>query len=843
MNTNKLFQLSRPYIVAVLFFMAVSFIFFSPLLEGKRLNMSDISSYKGMAVEIDQYREQTGEEALWTNRLFGGMPAYMISVNYKTNLFKHLHDLINFTPYPAGILLISLLSFYVLLLVFRVNPWLAIPGALAFAFTTHFFVYAAAGHTSKTVAVAYMPLVVAGVYMAYRRNLMLGSALTGISMAFLINASHPQIIYYGAILILLYLVFEVIHTARKKNWNYFVKASVFLLVAVVFGVGTSFGKLWSAYSYSKHSMRGGTELTTGQGNKREGLDFDYATSYSYGVGETATLLVPDAKGGSSIGELSENSRVYDFLRQKRVQNPKQIIKQVPLYHGNQLSTAGPFYFGAIAIFLAVLGLFLVRGEVKWWILAFTVLSVMLSWGRNFESFQRFFFEHFPLYNKFRDMKMILFITNLSVALLAVLALQKALLGEIDKTKKLNALKYALGITAGILLIFMIFPGIMGDFKGANDSRLGWPEELIDRLVADRKSLLIKGSLRSLLMVGLSGGAIWMFITKKIKFNHVIVAIAILFLIDYWPVNRRYLNKDHYVAKRKAEKPFQPSQADQFILQDTDPDYRVINLTVDIFNDNSTSYFHKNVGGYHGAKIQRYQDMIERHIQPEIKELVAVLRSGKMAKVDSVLQELDAFNMLNTRYFIINPKGRPVVNPYALGNAWFVHKAVMVDGADDEITKLKEIDPAGTAVVDRQFEGQLGSRQFATDTSASIVLKEYKPNYLQYQSNASSVQLAVFSEIYYPDGWKVFIDGKQADYFRANYILRAIIIPEGDHTIEFRFEPRQYVIGTKISFASSVMLFLFFIIVAFRNMKASVNEGEAGEGKKDPSPDPGGDTGQ
>jgi hypothetical protein len=787
-----------PYVVPVILFLVLSLAYMSPLLEGKKLKQDDIIRHKGMAKEIVDFREKTGEEPLWTNSMFGGMPAYQISVKYNGNLIKHVDKIIRLgLPKPADWVFLYMLGFFILLIAMRVNPWISMAGAIAYGFSSYFFIILEAGHNSKAHAIAFMAPLLAGVILSYRGKYILGGILTLLFMALEINAGHPQITYYLGLLILVLGIVELVSAIRKKKYLPFVKASAFVLVAMVLGVLTNITSLWATYEYGKETIRGKSELTTEEGNRTTGLDKDYATQWSYGVAETGTLVIPNFHGGASNSELGENSEVAHVLNQNQIPENqiREILKGMPTYWGTQPFTSGPVYVGAIVFFLFVFGLMLIKGNLKWWLLAGTLLSVLLAWGKNFQPFTDFFLHYFPGYNKFRAVSMTLVIAELTIPILAFLGLNEVFKNEINKKNVLTALKLSVYIVGGFIFLFILAPGLFFGFSGPNDAAYSqsFPQWLMDALVVDRKSMLRMDAIRSLIFILLSAGVIWAYIAGKLQKSYVFVLITLFIVIDMWPVNKRYLNNDDFVSASTMERPYKKTQADELILKDKDPNFRVLNLTGDPFADARTSYFHKSIGGYHGAKLRRYQELYEHQIQKNFN--------------------MQVLNMLNTRY-IIQPdnNNRPSVAPNMgfLGNAWFVDDYKLVNNADEELAALSDFDPAKTAIIDKRFEKQLEGFTAQADSTASILLVEYAPNMLKYQANTKKDQLAVFSEIYYDKGWNAYVDGEKVPHFRVNYVLRAMIVPAGKHLIEFKFEPKVYAIGEKVSFASSLLVILLVL---------------------------------
>ncbi len=796
---NISFRKALPYLSAIAIFVVITMMYFSPLLEGKKLKQSDITQWKGMSKEISDFRDKTGDEALWTNSMFGGMPAYQISVEYKGNVLRYADQLMQlYLPQPAGMVFLYMIGFFILLLVLKVDKWLAIAGAVAFAFSSYLFIIFEAGHNSKAHAIGYMAPVLAGIILTYRGRYLAGGVLAAIALSLELLTNHMQITYYLMLISGILVITEFVSSIREKKLPGFAKATGVLLIGAIFAVATNITNLWATYEYGKDTIRGKTELTTEKSNRTSGLDKDYATGWSYGVMETFTVLIPNFNGGSSQGALTESSNVYKALKENNIDNSQaqNVIKALPLYWGTQPGVAGPVYAGAIIIFLFIFALFIVDNKYKWWLLSATILSVLLAWGKNFMPFTDFFLNYVPGYNKFRAVSMTLVMAELCIPLLAILGLQKAFSGETDKKKLIKYFYYSIGITGGISLFFAIAGSSLFNFVSPADEQYKsyFPDWLISALRLDRAALLSSDSFRSLAFILLAGAAVWAMINQKIKKPVFYSALILLILVDMWTVNRRYLNSESFVRKSIDAVPFQPTVADQIIMKDNDPDFRVYNQAVgNPFADASTSYFHKSLGGYHGAKLRRYQELIDHH-----------LSKGNMS----------VFNMLNTKYFIAPDQkgGQPQVqiNMQALGNAWFVNNAHMVNNADEEINALTDFVPTETAVYDKRFEDQVKGHIISKDSLATITLTEYKPNHLTYTYETGKEQLAVFSEIYYAKGWNAYIDGKVSPYFRANYVLRAMIVPAGKHTIEFRFEPKVYFTGEKIAFASSMLLVLLAI---------------------------------
>lgn len=800
-----------PNVIIILLFIAIAYAYLFPLLEGKVLQQSDITHFKGMSKELVDYRNKTGEEAIWTNSMFGGMPGYMISVVYSGNFASKISHIIGKTFPLASKIILYLLGFYILLFTLGIKRWLSVIGAIAFGLSSYFLIILAAGHNSKADALGYLPIVIAGVIMVFNEKRIPGVLLFTLGLSLELLAGHPQITYYGLILLAILGIVEFIFAIIEKAFTPFLKSVLFLLLGAIVAVGMNFSRLYTTYEYSKETIRGPSELTSNNANKTSGLDKDYVVQWSYGIGETFTLLIPNFKGGASQIHPGLDSESYKVLRQKGVKNPKQAVNSIIMYHGDQPSTSGPVYVGAIVVFLFFLGLFVVKGRYKWWLLSATIVSIVLSWGGNVMGLTSFLLDYLPLYNKFRAPSMILVIAQIAMPLLGFIALNDIITGKADKKEWLNGLKWATLITGGLSLLFALAPGITGNFSSPYDLRLQLPNWLIDAAVSDRKAALRTDALRSFLFIVLSAGTLYLWHLKKIKTNLFIGILGLLILLDLWAVDKRYLNNDNFVSKREASNPFPEMPVDKAILQDKDLSYRVLPLQ-NPFQDARTSYYHKNVGGYHAAKLRRYQEVITHHLTPEMQQMVKGLQAE--TQPDSVFRTLPAINMLNTRYIIYDLNSAPLKNNRALGNAWFVDNYKIVENADAEIAALKGIDPASIAIIDKRFSAFVKGKKFNKDFNGYIKLTEYQPNDLKYKTKAASEQLAVFSEIYYDKGWDAFIDGAKVPYFRANYILRAMILPAGEHTVEFKFEPKSYFVGNKISMVSSILLLLAIVGYAF-----------------------------
>ncbi|QCX39970.1 YfhO family protein [Aureibaculum algae] len=800
------------FLIAILVFVIVSVAYFSPILEGKKIFQSDIAQFKGMSKEIVEYRKEYDAEPYWTNKAFGGMPAYNVSAYYPNNYIKKADLLLRFLPRPADYLFLYFLGFFVLLYVLKVEWKLAIIGALAFGFSTYFISLFGAGHNAKSHAIAYMPMVLAGILLVFQRKYLSGFILTAIALAFEVNASHPQMTYYLLFMILILGIMYLVDAIKQKTIPNFIKSTLILAGAAVLAIGVNSTSLLATKEYASHSTRSKSELTiTPEGNPKEhissGLDREYITEYSYGIAESFSLLIPRFYGGGNRENLGKDSETYAFLKNKFGRaEAKNFSENFPGYWGEQTIIEAPFYIGAVLIFLFVLGLFLVKGKLKKWLLAATIFSLLLSWGKHFPSLTNFFIDYVPMYNKFRAVSSIQVIAELAVPLLAIITLNQFLKDENNKTNKLKYLKYALYGVGGLTLFFTLFGTSLFNFESFRDPGMAGIEKqfpgFMDTIISERKSLFFNDSLRSLILILISGGLLWAFLKEKINKNAVIISFAVLILFDLVGVDRRYVNDEDFVSKKQEEIPFAASQFDKEILKDKSY-YRVANFAVNPINDGSTSYFHNSIGGYHAAKPRRYQELFEYQI----------------AKIN-----MQVLNMLNTKYIIFQDKDRVTrlqKNDDANGNAWFVNSVEVVNSANEEIMALDSLNTKQKAVVNSEFKNMLSQTSFTKDSLASITLTSYQPNELKYDSNSSNEQLAIFSDMYYKDGWNAYIDGKLAPYFRANYVLRAMVIPSGKHEIVFKFEPTVIKTGNTITMISYALLLLIPIGWFFIDKKKNV----------------------
>lgn len=812
-----------PHIVAILLFTVISFFYFKPVLEGKQLIGHDTESWMCMAKETIDHNETHNDVTLWTNSMFGGMPTYQISMTQPYNLIKYAEDAIQVYPNTVYNLMLYLIGFYILLLAFRVNPWLAIVGAIAFSFASYNFIIIVAGHNSKAITIAYMAPLIGGVFMAFRRNKLVGSIITALFLSLAVRANHVQILYYTLFILIFFGIVEFIYSLKNKEIKSFLQSAGMVIAAAIVALGMNATSLITTYEYSQYTMRGKSNgLTVDAQNAQQGLNKDYITQWSYGVGETMTLLIPNFRGGASAATLDASTKTGEKIKSFGVPNVDNFMKetQLPLYWGDQPGTSGPVYLGAIVIFLFVLGFFLVDKRILWWLVPMIILTLMLSWGRNFMWLTNIFIDYVPMYNKFRTVSMTLVATGFGITLIALLALKEALDSKTDKKKLLRSIFISAGITGGIALIFAVIPSLAGSFVAPGDEQLSGDYAFLkETLPLDRAAMLRSDAFRSLAFILLATVVLWLYAKEKLKSTVAIAFFGILFLADLLPVAKRYLNDDNFARKRRIETLIEPTAADNMILQDKSQ-YRVLDANVNIFNDAKPSYFHKNIGGYHAAKLRRYQELINMQIEPEIGQLFGAFGHAKaFSDIAPTLDSLGVLNMLNMKYVIYNKDAAPLVNPYANGNAWFVNNVRIAENADQEMKLVGEIDTKHEMVVDKEFASVVLAKT-TPDTTAHISLKSYLPNHLVYEFESKTDQMAVFSEVYYDKGWNAYINGQKVDYVRANYLLRAMPLKAGKYDVEFKFEPVSYSLGNTIALSSSVVMILSLLGFALLQWKKS-----------------------
>lgn len=785
-----------PYLIAIAIFILVSVAYFSPILEGKKIFQSDIMHFTGMAKAINDFRAENDAEPYWTNAAFGGMPTYNLSVLYPNDYIKKLDGVLRFLPRPADYLFLYFLGFFILLTVLKVEYKLAILGALAFGFSTYLIIILGVGHNSKAHAIAYMPLVLAGILLVLQRNYLWGFLLTAVAMSLEIKASHPQMTYYLFFAVLILGVFYLIEAFKEKQLPAFFKSIAILVVAVVLAIGTNATSLLATKEYVSHSTRGKSELTINiDGSPKEasgGLSKEYITDYSYGIPETFNLFIPRFMGGGNYENVGMDSNIYNFLKDKtEPRQAKEFAEYAPMYWGKQPIVEAPAYIGAVLVFLFFLGIFLVKGKLKNWLLGVVVFSILLSWGKNLNFLTDFFIDYVPMYNKFRAVSSIQVIAELAIPLLGILALNEFFNKSVTAEIKLKALKNSFFITGGIALIFTLFGTSLFAFDGLRDASYDkMLPGFLENIIADRKAIFFSDSLRTLIFVAISASVLWLFVKEKLNQNYAVFILGAVILFDLVSVDKRYVNNADFQNGREIDKPFVASEIDREILKDKSH-YRVANFIVDPMNDGSTSYFHNSIGGYHAAKMERYQELFDFQIAKN---------------------NIEVLNMLNTKYFVFEDGSqRETVqqNPSPNGNAWLVNSVKIVKNANEEIVALDSLKTKTEAVIDKRFVSEGFKTNYPKDSTATIQLTFYALNNLVYDFKANTNQFAVFSEIYYKDGWNAYIDGTLTPHYRVNYVLRGMEIPKGNHKIEFKFEPTVVKKGSTISLISYGLLLIIF----------------------------------
>tara|TARA_R100000306_G_scaffold12131_1_gene14085 strand:- start:13326 stop:15773 length:2448 start_codon:yes stop_codon:yes gene_type:complete len=804
-----------PHLIVLILFIVASLAYFSPVLQGKTIFQSDIAQYQGMAKQLKDYRAETGKETYWTDAAFGGMPTYQLGAKYPHNYIKDLDLAIRFLPRPADYLFLYFIGLYILLLVLKVDYKLAFLGALAFGFSTYLIIILGVGHNAKAHAIAYMPLVLSGILLTFRGKFLYGFLLTTVAMGLELVANHYQMTYYLLFLVICIGIAYLVDAYKKKMLPHYFKALGVMVVAVLIAVGLNATNIMATKEYADTSTRGNSELTINpDGSPKdnlEGLDFDYITEYSYGKLETLNLFIPNFMGGGSGDPLPQDGATKEALMKMGAppQQANEILSQLPSYWGDQPIVAAPAYIGAVVIFLAILALFLVKGRLKWWVTAAFLLSLFLSWGKNFSFLTELFIEYVPLYNKFRAVSSIQVIIELILPVLAVIGLHQFFNGFEREEEKKKALLYSAGITGGVALLFILFKSTLLDFSNSfydANIRENLSLPVLDAVREDRAAMLTSDAIRSLIFVVLSGGTLWLFLKGKLKEIAVISVLAVLIVVDLVGVDRRYVNNDDFVQARVMEQPFQKNGADLQIEKD-EGFYRVYDATTNAFNSGRASYYHNALGGYHAAKPGRIQDLNEFYIS-----------RGNIGML----------NMLNVKYIITQGKNGGAVaqrNPYANGNAWFVENVILADNANDELLLLDSLDTKKTAIIHSKFKEELPVEKISRDSTATIDLVKHEPQHLVYETATKSPQLAIFSEVYYPHGWNAYIDGRPADYYRANYALRAMTIPEGIHKIEFKFKPDVVEFGSTLSLFSSIVFVILLLGGGYLAFKYNKTEKE------------------
>ncbi|WP_417856670.1 YfhO family protein [Xanthomarina gelatinilytica] len=797
-----------PHILILLGFVIISLAYFSPVLQGKSIFQSDIVHYIGMSKQQKDFKQATGEETYWTNSAFGGMPTYQLGAQYPNNYIKKLDLALRFLPRPADYLFLYFIGFYILLLVLKVDLKLAALGALAFGFSTYLIIILGVGHNSKAHAIAYMPLVLSGILLTFRKHYIIGFLLTTLALALELVANHPQMTYYLMLLVLVLGIAYVIDAYKKQELPHFFKSVGILVFAVVLAVGLNATGFLATQEYAKESTRGQSDLTINpDGSPKEvtsGLDRDYITEYSYGILETFNLFIPRFMGGGSHEDVGKDSESYQFFLKQGVPplEAREYAKQTPTYWGDQTIVEAPAYIGAVVIFLFVFALFLVKGRLKWWLVGGSLMSLILSYGDSqpFKFITDFFIDYVPLYNKFRAVSSIQVILELCIPVLAIFGLVRLFNNFNKDEEKLKALKFTVIITAGLAVVFLLFKSSLFNFVGGSDGyyRQNFGQQFMDALIADRKTFFTEDTLRTLVLVLLSAGTIYLFLKKKLSETKVIMAFAVLIVIDLVGVDRRYVNNDDFVPSIKMNKPYQATEVDKAIMQDPEH-FRVYDLVSRA--PAKASYFYNSLTGYHAAKLKRYNELYDFYISKN---------------------NINVLNMLNTKYIIAeDEEGNPFpyTNPDANGNAWFVENIKLVNSANEEILALDSLDTKKEAVMmaDNGYASFLKD-DIMIDTTATITVEVYEPNYIKYKSKSAVDGFAVFSEIYYKEGWNAYVDGQLTPYSRVNYVLRGMNVPAGEHVIEFKFEPEVVKTGSRIALASSIIFVLLLIGGLFYNFK-------------------------
>lgn len=810
------FKKHLPIIYVIVFFLVATIVYFMPLYQGKSIRSHDITQFQGMAKEIDVNRKNYNEEPFWTAAQFSGMPTTMISADHYGNLIRPLHNFIsNIIKYPGSLIFIALVSFFVLMLALDVPYLIAGLAAIGFAFGSFNFIGLVAGHNAKLACIAYTPAVLAGMVWAYRKNLWLGASILGFALAMQINNNHVQITYYLAFICVSYAIVELFHFVKNKNIFEFSKISALLLVAAAIAIGTNAGHFLSLNEYGKYSIRGKVELKPLAENKeavrKDGLDRDYVFNYSSSLTEPMTFLIADYFGGASTGNLGLNSSAAQALKENGadMQQIRGFVSQVPLYFGEQPYVAGPFYIGAIICFLFVFGMLVVSDKIKWAMLACAVLGTLLMLGKNFTALNYTLFDYFPLYNKFRAVTMAVIIPQICMAVVVGLGL-KTFFESKDKLSYQKPLIISFASTAGLALLVYVFAGA-SSYSSPSDYAYQLPDWLISALSEDRKSIRTTDALRTFFYILLAGATLFAVIKNKLSNQVALYLLFFLTLLDLWLIDKRYLN-DNQFAKNQIQEFYTPTEADSYILQDKNPNYRVLNLD-NPFNESRTSYFHKSIGGYSPAKLRRYQDLIERKLSLEMQSFIDGLKSKELR-----FHQTPVLNMLNTKYIMAGSEAQSVIqNDSALGNAWFVKEIVAVNNPDQEMEEVGMHNPKNTAIVD-------GSRfkveqvHFIVDSNAYVQQKNYKPYDIEYESNSKNTGFVVFSEVFYPKGWSATIDDKEVELIQVNYVLRGLNVPAGKHTIKMKMVNQSYVVGNRISLACSGIIYLSFVLAIFYSFK-------------------------
>lgn len=824
---NNWFNKNGIHLAIIAAFVVICFAYFNPVLQGKAPAQSDVIQAKAMQKEIMAYKDLDGKGPLWTNQMFGGMPAYQIWVQYAYNGATYGIALITKTfPNPVGTVLLMLIGAYFLFITLRLSPWLAAAGAIAFAFTTYNFVLIAAGHSNKALAIGFFAPIIAGIWITLRGRYLLGASLTALFLALEIRANHIQMTYYLAIAIAIWMGIELYQALKNKSLPAFGKTIAYLVGSLVLALMINASLLWTTSEYAGETNRGKSNLTDTIGKDKGNMSKDYAYAWSQGVGESFTFLIPNLYGGKTgVDELIKpesnlSKAVSADLSGGNPDQTRQIIGQLAQsfnmqeYWGEKPGTSGGYYFGAIVCFLFVFGLFIVRSPIKWWILGTTVLFILLSYGKNFPLVSDLFYDYFPLYNKFRAVESILAVVGLMVPILAFLAVKEATETKMPEAELTKKLTWSAGITGGFALIVAIIPSLLFSFQTANHAEISQAltqalqnnaalaRKLTDALIADRIAIARFDAFRAFLFVAIGYGIVWALIKKKIAMQMSFALLAFAVLIDMWQVDKKYLNSNNFESKSVLNNYYEARDVDNIIAGDKDPDFRVYDQSINTFSDASTSAFHKTIGGYHAAKLKRFDELIQHQFSKSVNQ--------------------DVLDMLNAKYFITqdrqNGSYKVTRNQTALGNAWIVKGVQLVKNSDEEMHAINSFDPNNEAIVDQKYKSLIDTSRLGVDANAFIKLEKYHPDHLEYSYSAPKDVIAVFSEIYYDKGWNMYVDGEQRPYFRADYLLRAAQLPAGNHKVEFKFEPKSYYTGEKISLAGTILLLLCLGFAGYNECK-------------------------
>lgn len=819
------FKVNSAHLIVIALFIVLVFFYFTPVWQGKTLAQSDVVQAQAGQKELFDYKAKDGKAPMWTNSMFGGMPTYQIWQANENNIGTYMLKAVKFVfPSPMDTVLFYLLGAYFLFSVLRIKPWLAAVGAVAIAFTSYNFIYIEAGHITRANAIAFIPPVIAAVIMCYRGSRLWGPVLLALFLSLEIRVNHLQTTYYLLMALMVYVIFILVDAIKQKQLKEFFIASGRQVIAVIIALMVNASILLPTWEYSKLSTRGHANITKVDNNntKEKGLDKEYAYEWSQGVGETMTFMIPNAYGGASGGQLDEKSHVAKFFMEKggaSAVQAGQMAQGMPTYWGDKRFTSGPWYFGAGIFFLFILGLVIVKNRLKWWILTTTVLALLLSFGKNFTLVSDLFFDYFPMYNKFRAVESILVLVSITVPLMAIMTVNELLTRAKEIPNLDKKVLYTFVGIGGVCLLIGLLPDLFLNFRNAEHNNLiesftqqigdkSFATELVNQLVLDRKDIASKDAYRSFVIVLLTFGAVWFYLKRKVSEGALLGTLLVLFLFDLWSVDKRFLNDKSFMEKgATAQQVFQQREVDQLILMDKDPSYRVLDLTTDPFSDARPSYYHKSLGGYHAAKLMRFQEILENQFNGALNE--------------------DVLDMFNVRYLITtdpqNQSQRIVRRSTAAGNAWFVDKITFVKGNAEEMQAISSFDPRKEAFVNQQYQNEIKAKTSSSATTGEIKLTSYHPDKMQYEYTATNDAFAVFSEVFYDKGWKAYVDGKEIPIIRADYLLRALQLPSGTHKVEFIFDPESHKMGNLLTLISSILLGLGIVAAAYFSLRETKKE--------------------